>query len=77
MFELLMIDCIYKVGEIICGEVSRPSQPNGVISIVVSLPNHTFDWAGSVLQAVYQYLRIFFFSPELTTAFLESVERRE
>ena len=25
----------------VCVEVLRPSQPNGVISIAVSLPNHT------------------------------------
>ena len=25
-----------------CVEVLRPSQPNGVMSSVVSLPNHTF-----------------------------------
>ena len=28
--------------EFVCVEVLRPSQPNGVISSVVSLPNHTF-----------------------------------
>ena len=27
---------------VICGEVLRPSEPNGVMSSVVSLPNHTF-----------------------------------
>ena len=27
---------------IVCVEVLRPSQPNGVMSSVVSLPNHTF-----------------------------------
>ena len=26
----------------VCVEVLRPSQPNGVMSTVVSLPNHTF-----------------------------------
>ena len=26
----------------VCVEVLRPSQPNGVISSAVSLPNHTF-----------------------------------
>ena len=26
----------------VCVEVLQPSQPNGVISSVVSLPNHTF-----------------------------------
>ena len=27
---------------IVCVEVLRPSQPNGVMSSVVTLPNHTF-----------------------------------
>ena len=26
----------------VCVEVLRPSQPNGVMSCMVSLPNHTF-----------------------------------
>ena len=29
-------------GCIVCVEVLRPSQPNGVMSSAVSLPNHTF-----------------------------------
>ena len=29
-------------GNFVCVEVLRPSQPNGVMSSVVSLPNHTF-----------------------------------
>ena len=29
-------------GRIFCVEVLRPSQPNGVMSSAVSLPNHTF-----------------------------------
>ena len=33
----------------VCVEVLRPSQPNGVMSSAVSLPNHTFYWAGLVL----------------------------
>ena len=28
--------------QIVCVEVLRPSQPNGVMSSAVSLPNHTF-----------------------------------
>ena len=28
--------------EVVCVEVLRPSQPNGVMSSAVSLPNHTF-----------------------------------
>ena len=39
----------------VCVEVLRPSQPNGVMSSAVSLPNHTFYWAGLVLSAVNQY----------------------
>ena len=29
-------------GLFVCVEISWPSQPNGVMSSVVSLPNHTF-----------------------------------
>ena len=32
--------CTY--GQFVCIEVLRPSQPNGVMSSVVSLPNHMF-----------------------------------
>ena len=31
----------------VCVEVLRPSQPNGVMSSVVSLPNHTFTGQAS------------------------------
>ena len=31
-----------SVGLFVCVEVLRPSQPNGVMSSAVSLPNHTF-----------------------------------
>ena len=37
----------------VCVEVLRPSQPNGVMSSAVSLPN--VYWAGLVLWAVNQY----------------------
>ena len=30
------------LGVCVCVEVLRPSQPNGVMSSAVSLPNHTF-----------------------------------
>ena len=30
------------ITDFVCVEVLRPSQPNGVMSSVVSLPNHTF-----------------------------------
>ena len=31
-----------SISVFVCVEVLRPSQPNGVMSSVVSLPNHTF-----------------------------------
>ena len=33
--------------QFVCVEVLRPSQPNGVISSTVSLPNHTFTGQSS------------------------------
>ena len=33
----------------VCSEVLRPSQPIRVMSSAVSLPDHTFSWAGLVL----------------------------
>ena len=33
---------IYICDLFVCVEVLRPSQPNGVMSSAVSLPNHTF-----------------------------------
>ena len=35
---------LHIYGEVlfVCVEVLRPSQPNGVMSSAVSLPNHTF-----------------------------------
>ena len=35
-------------GMFVCVEVLRPSQPSGVMSSAVSLPNHVY-WAGLVL----------------------------
>ena len=37
--RLMVIDIYMKF---VCVEVLRPSQPNGVMSSAVSLPNHTF-----------------------------------
>ena len=34
--------CFHKEVDFVCVEVLRPSQPNGVMSSAVSLPNHTF-----------------------------------
>ena len=40
------VGCAYLSGshheKFVCVEVLRPSQPNGVMSSAVSLPNHTF-----------------------------------
>ena len=35
--KAIFFNCLF-----ICVEVLRPSQPNGVMSSAVSLPNHTF-----------------------------------
>ena len=40
-FRLHVEPCV-KGGLFVCVEVLRPSQPNGVMSSVVSLPNHMF-----------------------------------
>ena len=32
----------FQLNQFVCVEVLRPSQPNGVMSSTVSLPNHTF-----------------------------------
>ena len=53
----------YEGGQMIlfvCFEVLRPIQPAGVMSSTVSLPNHTFSWAGLNLVMVNQYLCTFF-----------------
>ena len=34
---------------IVCVEVLRPSQPNGVMSSAVSLPNHTFNFVADAV----------------------------
>ena len=33
-----------RVIVLVCVEVLRPSQPNGVMPSADSLPNHTFNW---------------------------------
>ena len=40
--EIIYRDFLIELEFIVCVEVLRPSQPNGVMSSVVSLPNHTF-----------------------------------
>ena len=40
--HLLLSDNDQRKSLFVCVEVLRPSQPNGVMSNAVSLPNHTF-----------------------------------
>ena len=64
--------------DFVCVDVLRPSQPNRVMSSAVSLPNHTFT--GQALTSSKQLTSIAmctFFGQKLTTALLESAERRE
>ena len=37
-----MLEAPNQTGFIVCAEVLRPSQPKGVMSSTVNLPNHTF-----------------------------------
>ena len=41
LFDTVM-SYVYKQHLIVCVELLRPSQPNGVMSSAVRLPNHTF-----------------------------------
>ena len=48
LVEEPVCNCGNNIGYIfVCAEVLRPSQPIGVISNMVSLPNPAFSWAGS------------------------------
>ena len=40
--DLVILKIILYPLQLVCVEVLRPSQPNGVMSSAVSLPNHTF-----------------------------------
>ena len=45
IFNCLAVNAIFQLFPLyvfVCVEVLRPSQPNGVMSSAVSLPNHTF-----------------------------------
>ena len=53
---------IVKVMSIVCVEVLRPSQPNGVMSSAVSLPNHTFT--GQALSSKRLTSIVHILSPE-------------
>ena len=46
----------------VCVEVLRPSQPNGVMSSAVSLPNHTFTGQASSSKRLTSIVHIL--SPE-------------
>ena len=39
---LCMLEGTFSLDLFVCVEVLRPSQPNGIMSSAVSLPNHTF-----------------------------------
>ena len=49
-------------GLFVCVEVLRPSQPNGVMSSAVSLPNHTFT--GQVYSSKRLTSIVYILSPE-------------
>ena len=40
--QVLQNSCTFNITLFVCVEVLRPSQPSGVMSSAVSLPNHTF-----------------------------------
>ena len=50
----------------VCVEVLQPSQPNGVMSSAVSLPNHTFTWQAGSFGT---HERRYFFSDEVIKLF--------
>ena len=59
----------------VCVQVLRPSQPNGVMSSVVSLPNHIFLL--SRLSPLSSSPLLCIFHQKLATVLLESAEGRE
>ena len=52
----------HSVALFVCVEVLRPSQPNGVMSSAVSLPNHTFTGQASSSERLTSIVHIL--SPE-------------
>ena len=54
--------CFLKIKLFVCVEVLRPSQPNGVMSSAVSLPNHTFT--GQALSSKRLTSIVHILSPE-------------
>ena len=51
--------CIQEV-DFVCVEVLRPSEPNVVMSSVVSLHNHTFTW-----QKVQGYFLVYIYDSKV------------
>ena len=65
IFEMVRFDRIsvltlrIRTGRPVCVEVLRPSQPNGVMSSAVSLPNNTFTgqaWSSKRLTSIVHIL---------------------
>ena len=66
-FQEVMLRCkhspsITRCRMFVCVEVLRPSQPNGVMSSAVSLPNHTFT--GQALSSKRLTSIVHILSPE-------------
>ena len=62
VFGVKWAQLIFRVWYFVCVEVLRPSQPNGVMSSVVSLPNHTFT--GQALSSKRLTSIVHILSPE-------------
>ena len=64
IFELIYghidINCIIVF---VCVEVLRPSQPNGIMSSAISLPNHTFT--GQALSSKWLTSIVHILLPEI------------
>ena len=59
----------------VCVEVLRPSQPNGVMSSTVNLPDHTFTGQDQSSKRLTSMVHIL--SPETDNYLLESAKGRE
>ena len=60
--DMKSMDNYYQTYLFVCVEVLRPSQPNGVMSSAVSLPNHTFT--GQALSSKRLTSIVHILSPE-------------
>ena len=61
-FALHVLQGVTPPSNFVCVEVLRPSQPSGVMSSAVSLPNHTFT--GQALSAKRLISIVHILSPE-------------